>query len=41
MHVGIFPCSKQALAGRALTVPFDGFTQGQGFVPKNAGFAVR
>src|SRR4051794_3904940 len=30
MHVGIFPCSKHALAGRVLTVPFEGFTQGQG-----------
>ena len=38
MHVGIFPCSRHALAGRVLTVPLEGFTQGQGFEPKKAGF---
>ena len=41
MHVGILPCSRQALAGRVLTVPLEGLTQGQGFEPKNAGFAER
>ena len=28
-------------AGSALTVPSEGFTQGQGFEPKNGGFAVK
>ena len=41
MHVGIFPRSRHAFAGKVLTVPFEGFTHGQGFEPKNAGFTVR
>ena len=41
IQVGIFPCSRHALAGSVLVVPFAGITQGQGFEPKNAGLAVR
>src|ERR1700722_20685884 len=33
-HVGIFRCSKQTLAGRVLTEPLEGSTQGQGLEPK-------
>jgi len=41
MHVGIFACSRHALAGSVPTAPFDGSTHGQGFEPKKAGFAAR